>query len=288
MPVEIRKEKPLCFVISQIGAENSPERVRADKVLRHVVEKALDSKYQIERADEIGKPGVITVQIIERLAAAELVVADLTGGNPNVYYELALRHHFAKPVVHIIERGAVAPFDVNPMRYVEYDLKDPDVLDAARKEVVTQVEAMEKGEKVVTLIQLAGLLEKPEVEEGQPELLKGIYAAIGNLQQSVENVVARMGGIEVLGQELHLVGSAVEEVSEMVNELLPATTIQPFAGIRHFPGLGRTRFRWQGLPAMPPANAARAGSGSTTETTAGPIGPVKGGTGKTEKDNESK
>jgi hypothetical protein len=187
-------QRPLCFVISQIGAEKSPERERADKVLRHVIEKALDSKYEIERADEIGKPGLITVQIIQRLASAELVVGDLTGGNPNVYYELALRHMFAKPVVHVIERGEKAPFDVSPMRYVEYDLKDPDVLDAAREELLRQVEAMEKGEKVVTLVQVAKVF--AEASEGKANetqaMLAAIYGAVGNLQQGVSNVAAQV------------------------------------------------------------------------------------------------
>jgi hypothetical protein len=210
------KEKALCFVISEIGPEASVVRERADKVLRHVIRKALDSKYKIERADEIGKPGVITVQIIQRLAAAELVVADLTGGNPNVYYELALRHSFAKPIVHIIERGASAPFDVKPMRYVEFDLKDPDSLDYAREELLRHVEAMEKGEKVVTLVQLAGLLEEPKAREGDRtfELLKAMYG-------SVENVSAQVSAVQVLSQEVHLVGSAVEELSEMLSERIP-------------------------------------------------------------------
>jgi hypothetical protein len=188
------KDKPLCFVISEIGAEKSPERERADKVLRHVIGKALDSKYEIERADEIGKPGLITVQIIQRLASAELVVANLTGRNPNVYYELALRHMFAKPVVHVIERGEKAPFDVSPMRYVDYDLKDPDVLDAARGELLRQVEAMERGERVVTLVQVARVF--AEAAEGKANetqaMLTAIYGAVGNLQQSVSNVAAQV------------------------------------------------------------------------------------------------
>lgn len=186
--------KPVCFVISQIGAENSPERDRADKVLRHVIEKPLSSQYKVERADEIGKPGLITVQVIQRLASAELVVADLTGGNPNVYYELALRHYFAKPVVHIIERGQKAPFDVSPMRYVEFDLGDPDVLDAAREELVRQVEAMEKGEKVVTLVQVARVFSEPSEGQGNEtrEMLTAIYGALGNLQESVGSVAAQV------------------------------------------------------------------------------------------------
>lgn len=191
--------KPLCFVISRIGDEGSPEREFANSVLKHVIRKALDSKYRIERADEIGKPGLITVQIIQRLAAAELVVADLTGGNANVYYELALRHYFAKPVVHIMQRGEQARFDVSPMRYVEFELKDPDSLDAAREEIQKQVGAMESGENVVTLVQVAKVMaEASQGKEGETvAMMKALYGAVGNVQQAVENVsvqVSKMAG----------------------------------------------------------------------------------------------
>lgn len=187
-------EKPLCFVISRIGEEGSPERARADKVLRHVIEKPLDSKYRVERADEIGKPGLITVQIIQRLASAELVVADLSGGNPNVYYELALRHYFAKPVVQIIERGQKAPFDVSPMRYVEFDLGDPDSLDDARGKLLGQVEAMEKGEKVETLVQVAEVFAEAAGQKGNETqaMLAVIYGALGDLQEHVSKVAVQV------------------------------------------------------------------------------------------------
>lgn len=191
-------EKPLCFVISQIGAENSPQREFANGVLKHVIKKALGSKYKIERADEIGKPGLITVQVIQRLSTAELVVADLSGANANVYYELALRHYFAMPVVHIIQRGERAPFDVSPMRYVEFELKDPDSLDTAHEDIQKQVEAMEKGEKVVTLVQVAGVFAEASLGKGDETLgvVKAMYGELGNLRQSVENVSAQVSSMQ--------------------------------------------------------------------------------------------
>jgi hypothetical protein len=121
-------ERPLCFVISPIGPEGSEVRNTADKVLKHVITKALSGKYKIQRADEIAKPGLITAQIVERLLDAPLVVADLSDRNANVYYELAIRHAATKPVIHIIADGQDAPFDVKDMRLISYDLKDPDSL----------------------------------------------------------------------------------------------------------------------------------------------------------------
>jgi hypothetical protein len=85
-----KKEKK-CFVISPIGDENSDTRKRSDQIFTYVIEKAVSGfGYTLLRADKISRPGIITSQIIEHILEDELV--DLTGRNPNVFYELALRH----------------------------------------------------------------------------------------------------------------------------------------------------------------------------------------------------
>lgn len=54
-----------CFVISQIGAENSEQRKFADVVLRHIIEPAVAAcGYDALRADAISEPGLITSQVI--------------------------------------------------------------------------------------------------------------------------------------------------------------------------------------------------------------------------------
>src|SRR6516225_2897300 len=111
---------PLCVVVSPIGADESEVRKAADKVLKHVITKALAGRYKIQRADEIATPGLITAQVVERLLDAPLVVADLSDRNANVYYELAIRHAAQKPVIHIIAEGQDVPFDVKDMRLISY------------------------------------------------------------------------------------------------------------------------------------------------------------------------
>lgn len=181
---------PLCFVISPIGKEGSEIRKASDKILKHIITKPLEKKYRIERADEISKPGLITVQIIQRLRDAELVIADLSGGNPNVYYELAIRHYLAKPIVHIIKGGEEAPFDVNQMRFVAFDIADPDSIESAQTQLFAHVVALENGEKVVTPIQVARILAEPAPTGNGSEVvdvLNALYGAVGNLQQEIRS-----------------------------------------------------------------------------------------------------
>ena len=102
-----------CFVISPIGEPDSETRKRADQILKHVVKPAVgECGYTAVRADEIDKPGIITSQVIQRVVTDPLVVADLTERNPNVFYELAIRHALRKPLVQLIKKGEQIPFDV--------------------------------------------------------------------------------------------------------------------------------------------------------------------------------
>jgi hypothetical protein len=87
-----------------IGDEGTEERKHADVFLGHVVEPAIEAlglTLEVIRPDHIDKPGLITTQVIEHVLGARLVVADLSFHNPNVFYELALRHATGRPTVHI-------------------------------------------------------------------------------------------------------------------------------------------------------------------------------------------
>lgn len=78
-----------CFVISPIGAEASDIRRRADGVLKFMIAPAAQKLgLTTVRADAIAEPGEITLQVIGHVLTAKAAVADLTGANPNVFYEL--------------------------------------------------------------------------------------------------------------------------------------------------------------------------------------------------------
>jgi hypothetical protein len=93
----------MAFYITPIGEADTEQRMHSDLFLGSIVEPALESlKLTVVRADKIDRPGVITKQVIEYLIKARLVIADLSYHNPNVFYELAVRHMLKKPVVQIM------------------------------------------------------------------------------------------------------------------------------------------------------------------------------------------
>ena len=117
----------LCFVIAPIGEPDSDTRKRSDQVLKHVIEPPCQERgYNVVRADKTSQPGLITTQVIDKLLKAELVVADLTEHNPNVFYELAVRHAAQKPIIHLIEDGESIPFDVADFRTIRVNHHDLD------------------------------------------------------------------------------------------------------------------------------------------------------------------
>lgn len=116
--------KKLCFVISPIGEDGSPERDAADWFLE-IVRQALETTFVIQRADVHKKSGLITSQIIQLIEAADLIVVDLTGHNPNVHYELGVAHAREKVVVPMMMKGDRLPFDNAHMRTIFYSRAHP-------------------------------------------------------------------------------------------------------------------------------------------------------------------
>ena len=109
-----------CFYITPIGHVDTEERKHSDLFLESIVQPALEPfNLRVVRADQIDKPGVITKQIIDYLVHSKLVIVDLSFHNPNVFYELAIRHMMRKPVVQITRKNI--PFDVNTVRTIVID-----------------------------------------------------------------------------------------------------------------------------------------------------------------------
>src|SRR6478609_9478228 len=74
-----------CFVIGPIGETGSEIRTRSDKVFKYIIKPVVTEcgYHSIERSDMDSRPGLIGSQIINRLIDDDLVIADLTGHNPN-------------------------------------------------------------------------------------------------------------------------------------------------------------------------------------------------------------
>jgi hypothetical protein len=75
--------------------------------------------------DEIFATGKIIDQVWDGITTAKVLVAELTGRNPNVFYELGLAHALSKPVVLVSSNQSDVPFDLKHIRVIYYDMRDP-------------------------------------------------------------------------------------------------------------------------------------------------------------------
>lgn len=115
------KEKK-CFIITPIGDKDSEIFRKINGVISSVIRPLLlDNGFSVVKAaHEISEPGMINLQIVSMIVDSDLVVANITGNNPNVMYELCLRHVVAKPIIHICEEGTKLPFDIYGNRTIFY------------------------------------------------------------------------------------------------------------------------------------------------------------------------
>jgi hypothetical protein len=146
--------KKRCFVISPIGAPGSDVRAHADDVFEYVIKPVAEAKgYVVERGDHMARPGRISDQMYESILKDDLLIAVLTFQNPNVYYELAIAHSAARPLIILCEASQDnLPFDIKDQRVIFYDLRPRSLFDGKYQAEL---------DKAIT--QLEGGLAEPEV-----------------------------------------------------------------------------------------------------------------------------
>ena len=87
--VKSQNKDKICFIIAPIGEPGSDTRKRSDSLIQWIIDPVLRTLgYTSRRSDQILQPGIISKQVVESILDSPLVIADLTGSNPNVFYEI--------------------------------------------------------------------------------------------------------------------------------------------------------------------------------------------------------
>ena len=131
-----------CFVVMAISDQKYDDVEITSEQLKdnyeNVIKQAILNarpRMNIFRADECAVPGTITTDILTHLMYDEFVIADLTFPNPNVYYELGLRHCFKAGTILLknADYKIKAPFDISHQRYIEYECTPKGIQDLTKQ-----------------------------------------------------------------------------------------------------------------------------------------------------------
>ena len=120
-------DSQLCFVLMPFGSKADPSggpNINFDPIYEHAIKPAIEAAgMEPVRADGERTGGIIHRPMFERLLLCDFAVADLTTGNPNVFYELGVRHA-ARPAttLAIFAANQRLPFDVGYLRSLRYEL----------------------------------------------------------------------------------------------------------------------------------------------------------------------
>jgi hypothetical protein len=140
------------FIIGPIGDKDephgSPRRVIYEdsiQVLEEIISPACEELgIELLRADQITRTGEIPEQIFRHIRDSPIVIADLTGANPNVMYELGLRHTTGKLTVQIGERERL-PFDVSAIRTIMFKRTESGLVSARKSLIQVLATGMQSG-----------------------------------------------------------------------------------------------------------------------------------------------
>ena len=92
-----------------------------DSVYQKLIKEPLEEKnHVVNRADDVSSHQSILKAIIQNISSADVIIADLTAQNPNVYYELGIGHTLNKPTIHIVQNFDDLGFDIKSYNAIKY------------------------------------------------------------------------------------------------------------------------------------------------------------------------
>lgn len=184
-----------CFVIMPIADMEGYDTGHFSRVYEYLIKPAcINAGFEPHRADIVAASNYIIIDILRKILDSDMVICDLSGRNPNVLYELGVRQAFNLPTVLIKDIKTPKIFDIQGLRYTEYNhaLRIDEVQKERERIELSISETAENTHDINSMIQLLGVQAAPlphKVELSNEtsvilESLKDISVRISNIESS--------------------------------------------------------------------------------------------------------
>ncbi|GAB3946174.1 hypothetical protein GCM10028805_16240 [Spirosoma harenae] len=199
----VKVELKTCFVVMPIADPLSLgyDGGHFQRVYDYIIKPAcLNAGFEPKRADDSKSAHLIMVDILQRILNADMVVCDLSARNPNVMYELGLRQAFDKPVTLIRDDVTTEPFDIQGIRYIEYDKElRIDLVEKAKASLKEAIEEtyQNRDKDIFSLVHILGRsAAKIDESKVDPNTL-AILSEIRSLKDTINNTSSSSSGTGV-------------------------------------------------------------------------------------------
>lgn len=201
-----------CFVVCPIGDEGTDTRLNADKLFKYIIKPVCEvCEFNPVRVDQLNDANSITQTIIEALDSSELVIADISGHNPNVFYEMGYRTRTKKPMIHLRKKGEALPFDVTTIRTLEYDLTDLDSVEEIKERLKKTIESFTYPES--------------EDEPEQENATENVSSTIIPLLYQILDTMSELKN-EVKNFSTETIGTVIKSMQPAQPQVSPDTALQ--------------------------------------------------------------
>jgi hypothetical protein len=224
-----------CFVIGPIGDRFAPpgsdSRTTYEdalQVLEEIIEPAcLANDMTVIRADQITSSGDINEQVFRHLRDDEVVIADVSGGNANVMYELGARHTLNKLTIQIGEYRQL-PFDIRSIRTIQFSRSRRGLIDARNELEQLIATGLAEGAEELPLYRVWSRSDRPPVrllgeqEEGGAEPGQQEGEAVGGVLPLVDGLAIAEGAFPEFMDVAADISTQLEDIGALLQDATDA------------------------------------------------------------------
>lgn len=175
---ENQEQQPLCFVIM-------PFQAPFDEYYNEIIQPAgVAAGFRIQRADDIMGPGAFMQDIANSMKDATVILAELTGRNPNVFYELGLAHAWGKPVIMLTQSKDDVPSDLRGLKWISYSTVSPTWARKLLDNIVDALKGVQEGNRRALLFPFV----HPSVSTGGGDLHHKLTQLSGTQKQFLDYI----------------------------------------------------------------------------------------------------